>query len=337
MPRPKDKPFVGVDLGGTNMQIGVVVDDGKIIGRARMKTKADEGQATVISRLCEGIREACADAKIEAPDLGGIGIGAPGAIDHENGVVLEAVNLRWNDTPLAKIVKDKLRPGGPVVLDNDVNAAIYGEYRLGAARDAKNVLGVWVGTGIGGGLVLNGNLYQGGMHTAGEIGHTTLLLGAPLGRRSLEQNCSRTAIVERLVYLIRSNHRTKLLDYVELKEGKDGKDEDRLRKIGSKTIAQAFAAEDRLVTFVVEEAAQLLAVPIANMVTTLSLPLVVLGGGFTEALGETWVKLVRRHVRDMVFPSQLRAVDVVASKLEDDAGLLGAAMLAIDAVDHGSK
>lgn len=330
MARAKDRPIVGVDLGGTNVQIGVVDPAGHIIGRARLKTRAEEGQAAVIGRIVGGIREACEEAQVAPAQLGGVGIGAPGAIDPTAGVVIEAVNLRWNNTPLAKLIKDKLRPGGRVVLDNDVNAAIYGEWRMGAAQGAQDVLGVWVGTGIGGGLILNGRMYSGGFFTAGEIGHTTLIPGAPLGRRSFEQNCSRTAIVERLIALLKANQKSKLLDYVEIKDSKAHRDDEKYRKVGSKTIAQAFTNKDRLTVQVVEEVARLVAIPIANMVTVLSLPKVVLGGGFTEALGEPFVKLVREDVRELVFPARCKAVEVVASLLEDDAGLLGAAMLARD-------
>lgn len=330
MARATVKPVVGVDLGGTNMQIGVVDPEGHIIGRARLKTKAEEGQSAVIARLVEGINAACEEAQTTPGKLGGVGIGAPGAIDPATGVVLEAVNLRWNNTPLARIMKDKLRPGGPVLVDNDVNVAIYGEWRMGAAKGATDVLGVWLGTGIGGGLILNGKMYAGGFFTAGEIGHTTLVLGAPLGRRSLEQNCSRTAIVERLVSLIRSNNKSRLLEFVDMKDKKEHRDDEKLRKIGSKTVAQAFTVGDPLTVSVIEEAARLVAVSIANMVTVLSLPKVVLGGGLTEALGEPFVKLVRKDVRELVFPARCKSVEVVASLLEDDAGLLGAAMLVRD-------
>lgn len=337
MPRAMDKPFVGVDLGGTNIQIGVVDSVSRVIGRSRLKTRAEEGRSAVITRIVEGVREACKEAKVAPSQLGGVGIGAPGAIDPIRGVVLEAVNLRWTNVPLAQLIKVALRPGGPVVLDNDVNAAIYGEWRLGAAQGASDVLGVWIGTGIGGGLILNNKLYAGGFLTAGEIGHTTLIPGAPLGRRSLEENCSRSAIVERLVYLLKSNRKSNLLQFVEVKDHKAHLDDEKYRKVGSKTIAAAFMSGDRLTISVVEEVSKLVATSIANMVTTLSLPRVVLGGGFTEAMGEPFVKLVRRDVRAMVFPARCAAVEVVASRLEDDAGLHGAAMLARDAVMHTSR
>jgi glucokinase len=310
------KPYVGIDLGGTNMQIGVVAASNAIIGRSRKKTLAQKGQANIIARIVEGVQHACAEARLNVSQLGGVGIGAPGAIDPAAGVVLEAVNLRWDNVPLAKILQAKLKV--PVLVDNDVNVAVYGEWKAGAARGNRDVLGVWVGTGIGGGLVLHNHLYAGGFFTAGEIGHTILYPNAAMARRSLEQTCSRTAIADRLASLIRSNRKSKLM---QLCAGD-------LTQIKSKMIAAAYSEGDKLVTEVLDEAAQLLGVAIANVVTLLSLPKVVVGGGLTEALGEPWVRKIRKSVRDTAFPARVQAVEVVASALEDDAGLLGAALLA---------
>lgn len=318
----RTKPYVGIDLGGTNMQIGVVAPGNEIIGRSRKKTMADKGQASIIARIVEGVHAACLQAGITVAQLGGLGIGAPGAIDPAAGVVLEAVNLRWNDVPLAKILNTKLHV--PVMVENDVNVAVYGEWKAGAARGDKEVLGVWVGTGIGGGLVLNNALYDGGFFTAGEIGHTILYPNAPMGRRSLEQNCSRTAIAERLVALMRQNRKSMLMQLC----GGD------LTQIKSRMIAAAYSEGDKLTSEVLDEAAQLLGVAIANVVTLLSIQKVVVGGGLTEALGEPWVKKIRKAVREVAFPDRVQAVQVVASQLEDDAGLLGAALLAREKLAH---
>lgn len=310
-------PVVGVDLGGTNMQIGVV-SDRELLGESKRKTKADEGLDAIITRMVSGIEEACAAAKISLRDLAAVGIGAPGAVDPHEGMVLEAVNLRWSDVPLAAIVSKRL--GVPVYLDNDVNVAVYGEYRMGAGAGSKHLLGVWVGTGIGGGLILNDALYYGHFLTAGEIGHTLVLPGNQPGSRSLEHNCSRTAVVDRLVRLIKSNRKSVL---TKLCEG----DYDAIK---SKTVAEAYKRKDELTIEVVDETAQLLGVAIANCVTLLSLERVVLGGGLTEALGEPWVDLVKKQVRKLAFPDLCKKVDVVESSLMDHAGVFGAAMIAVD-------
>lgn len=313
--------FAGIDLGGTNMQIGVVAlgakpDDAKIIGESKKKTKAEEGQDGVIGRLIEGLVEACAGAKISVKDLAGVGIGAPGAVDPGEGVVLEAVNLRWKDLALAALLTKKL--GVPVFLDNDVNVAVYGEHKLGAGRGASDLLGVWVGTGIGGGLILNNELYYGNFMTSGEIGHTILFPNNPPGHRSLEHNCSRTAIVDRLIRLIGSNRKSSLTKLVEGDLG----------KIKSKTVAKAYEDKDPLTIEVVDDAADMLGVSISNAVTLLSLPRVVLGGGFTEALGAPFVERVQASCRRYAFPDRCKKVTIVESELMDHAGVFGAAMIA---------
>jgi glucokinase len=315
---PVDKPFVGVDLGGTNMQIGVVDPAFRLLSTAKRKTKPEEGFEAVLERMVSGIDEACQGAKVPIAQLGGIGVGAPGAVDPDAGVVLEAVNLRWEDVPLASILKKRL--GIPAFLDNDVNVAVYGENRLGAGKNADNLLGVWLGTGIGGGLILNGALYYGHFETAGEIGHTVLFPGNPLGNRTLEQNCSRTAVVDRLVRLISSNHKSMISTMVE----------GDLNRIKSKTIGRAYAEHDELTVEVVEEVAHLLGIAIGGVVTLLSLPRVVLGGGLTEALGQPFVELVEKSTRVVAFPDRCKKVDLVASKLEDNAGVYGAAMIAME-------
>jgi glucokinase len=311
-------PVVGVDLGGTNMQIGVVTQDRALVGESKRKTKADEGFDAILTRLVSGIEEACAAAKISLRDLSAVGIGAPGAVDPRSGVVVEAVNLRWNDVALSDILSKRL--GIPVFLDNDVNVAVYGEYRMGAGAGSKYMLGVWVGTGIGGGLILNDQLYYGHFLTAGEIGHTIAMPGNQPGNRSLEHNCSRTAVVDRLVRLIKSNRKSIL---TKLTDGD-------LDAIKSKTIAEAYKRKDDLTVEVIEEAAALIGISIANCVTLLSLERVVLGGGLTEALGDPWVDLIKKQVRKIAFPDLCKKVDVVGSKLMDHAGVYGAAMIAMD-------
>lgn len=316
MPTTAPSAFVGIDLGGTNMQIGVVSPALKILGRAKKKTKADEGPDAILTRIVQGVEEACADAKLPLTSISALGIGAPGAIDPDKGLVREAANLRWNDLPLAALLRKRLKI--PVIVDNDVNVAVVGEHRQGAGKGASHLLGVWVGTGIGGGLILSNALHYGHFLSAGEIGHTILFPGNPRGHRSLEHNCSRTAVAERLARLLRSNHKSALAKEEGALEG----------DIKSKSIARHYHDGDRLVTEVVDHAADLLGIAIANAVTLLALERVVLGGGLTEALGEPFVKRVRDSVRAYVFPDACREVDVLESKLRDDAGVIGSAILA---------
>jgi glucokinase len=322
---PSAKPYVGIDLGGTNMQVGVVSADLKMLSRAKRKTKPDEGRDAVIDRIVDAINEACQEAKIALADLGGVGIGAPGAVDPRKGVVIEAVNLRWNDLALADLLTKRLKVR--TWLDNDVNVAVLGENRIGAGKGCEHLLGVWCGTGIGAGLILNGSLYYGDAMTAGEIGHTILFPGCPRGSRSLEHNCSRTAVVDRLVRLIRANHPSMIVDEV----GGD------LSAIKSKALGKCYEAGDKLVREVIDTTADMLGVGIANAATLLSLQRVVLGGGLTEAVGKPFVDRVQAAARALVFHDALRRLEVVASKLEDDAGVYGAAMIAADRAEEKSK
>lgn len=324
------RPVVGIDLGGTNINVGVVGADGAVIAGSRVnrKTQAILGVEAVINRIADAVKESCELCHIDIKKCGGVGIGAPGAVDPSRGVVLKAVNLGFTNIMLAERLGKKV--GSRVYLENDVNAAAYGEWRHGAAVGQNDMLAVWIGTGVGGGMVLSGRLYGGGYFTAGEIGHMTLIPNAPFGRRSLEQNCSRTAIAERLMALVASGHASILRKSMEEERKKivEKGDFDPSKLLRSKHIAAAFKQQDPLTLRVVEESAALLGTAIAGVVTLLSLPCVVLGGGFTEALGEDWVRLVRRETRERVFPPELRKVEVLGTKLMDEAGIVGAAMLA---------
>jgi len=315
------KPIIGIDLGGTNMQVGVVSPDRKLLSTARRKTKADEGQDAVIGRIIDGIEEACASAKLKVGDLGAVGIGAPGAVDPHEGVVLEAVNLRWKNTPLAEILTKKL--GVRTYLDNDVNVAVFGEHRMGAGRGASHLFGVWIGTGIGGGLIFDDELYYGHFLTAGEFGHMILFPNNPPGHRSVEHNCSRSAVVDQIVRLIKANRQSMLTEMF------DGD----FDKVKSKQLAKAYEAGDEVTREVIDHAAEMLGIAIGSIVTLLSVQRVVLGGGLTEAIGARWVDLVRESAARIAFPDRCKEVEVVASELEDDAGVLGAALLAGERAD----
>jgi len=312
------KPIVGIDLGGTNMQIGIVDAARTLLGRAKRKTKPEEGLDAVIDRIASGVKEACDDAGLSIKDLGALGIGAPGAIEPKEGVVLEAVNLHWTDVRLADILEQKF--GLPSVVDNDVNAAVYGENRLGSGNNARDLLGVWVGTGIGGGLIIDGRLYYGHHKTAGEVGHMILFPNNPPGYRSLEHNCSRTAVVDRLVRLIKGNRKSIVPTLV------DGD----LSAVKSKTVAKAYEMGDDLTVEIVDHTAELIGIHVAGIVTLLSLGRVVVGGGLTEALGRPFVERIQRFARINAFPAKCQEVDVVPSKLEDNAGVFGAVLIAAE-------
>ena len=318
---------VGVDLGGTNMQIGVLNADGKVIGRCKRKTKSHEGRAEVVKRLVEGVQRALDDAKTPRDRLYAVGVGAPAVVDFEKGTVVKAGNLGWEDVPLREQLSAELRV--PVALDNDANCAAWGEAQLGAARGRGNVLAVWVGTGVGGGLVLGGEIWRGPRLTAGEIGYVVLFPGGQPGMMTVEDICSRTGMVNALRRLLPGHPDSVLHRLIAEKDAErdPAKPAEQPGAITSSMIAKAHEREDELTRKVVDKAAELLGGAIANIVTMLSIDTVVLGGGVTEALGDAYVARVRKGYERAVFPPSLRKIEFVASTLNDDAGMLGAAML----------
>ncbi|MEO1130006.1 MAG: ROK family protein [Planctomycetota bacterium] len=316
---------VGIDLGGTNMQVGVLRRDGEIVGRAHTMTRAEGGPDEVIVRMVGQVREVCDEVGVPLRELGAVGIGAPGAIDATSQVVTNAPNLGWKRVPLGERLGSSLG-GVPVVLDNDVNAAVLGENRRGAGDNAPHALGVWVGTGVGGGLVLNGKVYRGGLGTAGEIGHTVIFPDAPPDDSHMEYHCSRKRVTPKILALLDQGQASVLLEPYR-------RDPD---AVTLQMMAEAYAAGDDLVGEVIDRAADLLGLTIGNVVTLLSMPLILLGGGLTEAMGEKYVRRVESATRANVFPPAIaEKVEVRGTQLGPDAGLIGAGMLAWDRVDGG--
>lgn len=313
---PQRPPVVGIDLGATNINAGVVDAGDRIVGRAAAKTDAAAGRDLVVANIVRAVHEACESAGTPLDDVGAVGVAAAGAMDIPRGVILDAPNLHWTDVPLRGILHKEL--GRPVLLDNDVNGAVWGECHLGAGRGRGDVLGVWVGTGIGGGLVLGGRLYHGDRFTAGEVGNTVIMPGGPRGERTVEDLCSRTGML-RLMRKRVSDHLTSPI--AALAEEDDAHE-------GTQIIAAGDRNGDELVTSVVDRGCELLGIAIANWVTVLSLDTVILGGGITEALGERYVERVRRSFEADVFPARLRDCELRVTELQADAALLGAALLA---------
>lgn len=307
---------VGVDLGGTNMQCGVVDENNAILGRAKKKTKPQDGAEGVLDRLAEGVSEACIDAGIDLDQVAAVGVAAAGAIDIPRGIILNAPNLGWVDLPFKAMLERTL--GKKVLLENDVNGAVWGEYHLGAAKGQGDVIGVWVGTGVGGGLVLNGKLYHGELFTAGEIGHTILEPSQPWGRCKLEEICSRTGMSRMIVSRLHAYPDSIMHELIDPDKG----------IAGSKMLAKGYEAGDTLTVDVIHHAADMLGVAIANCVTLLAVDTVLIGGGVTEALGATWVARIRASFERHVFPERSRAARIFITELRDNAGLLGAALLA---------
>ncbi|MCB9873116.1 MAG: ROK family protein [Planctomycetaceae bacterium] len=311
------KYWVGLDLGGTKMLATVYDAEFKPLGRKRRRTKGSEGADSVTNRMIRTLRDAIEEAKLTPEQVAGIGIGIPGPVDQAKGIVLEAVNLSWENVPLAKLVRSEF--DRPVVVLNDVDAGVYGEYRFGAAKSARTALGIFPGTGIGGGCVYDGQIIRGKRNSCMEIGHISImpdgqLCGCGL-RGCLETEASRLAIsaeVAKAAYRGEAPHVMKTVGTT-------------LADIRSSVLAEAIAAGDKVVEQIVRRAARILGTAVATSVHLLCPDVIVLGGGLVEAMPELYVETVASAAKKAVMPSFADTFKVVAAKLGDDAGVLGCA------------
>lgn len=311
---------IGVDMGGTKILSAVIDAEGNILGTAKVPTKADRGPSVVIDRIAGSIRKAIDKSGVAAASIQAVGIGAPGPLDPATGVVIFAPNLRWKDVRL----KDELeaRVGFPTYVDNDVNVGTLGEHVFGAGQGFQNVVGIFVGTGIGGGIILQGELFHGASKTAGEIGHIIVKAGGPrcgCGTRGcLEAIASRTAMTKQFQKAIKKGQKSVLS---ELTRGD-------LSAIRSGVLAKAIRLNDKLTLKVIKKTTKYLGVGIGSIVNFLNPEMIVLGGGVVEALDDTFLDDIRAAAKKYALPNTLSGVQIVPAKLGDNAGILGAAALA---------
>jgi glucokinase len=309
--------WIGFDLGGTKMLATVYDADFNPIGKYRTKTKGHEGAEAGLSRIITTIHRALEDAGVDAASIHGLGIGCPGPLDLDRGILEDAPNLGWSDVPVKAVLEESL--DCPVIIMNDVDAGIYGEYRFGAARDRRTALGVFPGTGIGGGCVYEGQIIRGSKSTCMEIGHIQIMPEGPLcgcGRRGcLEAVASRLVIASRAAAAAYRGQAPHLL-----KEYGTN-----LTNIRSGALAESIAAGDEVIELIVREAARHIGRAVASAVHLLAPDVVVLGGGMVEAMPELFVTEVRDTAKRRVLPTFADTFEVAVAELGDDAGVLGAA------------
>ena len=318
------KLLVGVDLGGTSLLAVGTTTKGKILGEKKRKTRAEEGASAVLQRMIKAIQGAVDEAGAKMKDVRAIGIGAPGPLNPRTGVILHAPNLgpTWNNMPVAAYISDKL--GRPAFLANDVDVGAVGEQAFGAGMGYKDLVAIFVGTGIGGGVVLGGKLYQGNRYTAGEVGHTVLLADGPIcgcGKTGCaEALASRTAI-EREIRAGIAAGRESVVPEILRETGRD--------TMSSSVIEAALEQDDALTQEVMAKAEYYMGILIANVVNLLDPQVIVVGGGVVERLGATYLDPVREAAEHYYINQTDRdQVRIVQTQLGDYAGVLGAAILA---------
>jgi len=315
---------LGIDIGGTNLVVGSVAEDGSALHALDSEpTHAEAGQTDVLDRLITLAQRTIERTRkeVSGADIIGVGVGAPGPLDTKRGIVLLTPNLGWVNLPLRQIIHERL--GLPAALDNDANCAVLGEWWMGAARGTRNAIGITIGTGIGGGIIVDGKLYHGASDCAGEIGHTTI---DTEGRRCkcgnygcLEAYASGPNIAMRAVEEIKAGAVSRLADYV----GGD------LRQVTAQTVYQAAHDGDQLALEVVNDTAKFLGVGIANLVNVFNPEVVVVCGGVTLA-GDRLFDPLRREVARRAFKPAVSVCRIIPCELSGTAGVYGAAKVYLE-------
>jgi len=308
-----DAYWLGVDLGGTKILTGLFDDSMKLLARAKTSTGAENGPAGVFARVAQTVDSVLLEAKIDASQISGMGFGIPGQIEPGVAKVRFAPNLDWRDLD----VKPLLPPtwNWPIVLENDVRMGTYGEFAHGAAKGAQNVFGIFVGTGVGGGLILNGELFNGFNGHAGEIGHIII---------HWRRGTALESIAGRKFQMKRAKE---ILDDSPKRVRKEWKGID-LEKVKSSQLAEYYQRDDPIAVFLIDDAARALGAAIASVVNLLSPQIVVIGGGVTLALGETFIERIWEIAQRYTLPGATNGMSCVAAALGDDSGIIGSASFA---------
>ncbi len=308
--------MLGVDLGGTKVETALVDSQGNIVSSHRHPTHPEKGADRVIEDISICVDQCLSKAKGNARALG---IGIAAQVD-ESGVVLSSPNLGWEDFPLREKLEERLKL--PVVVANDVRAAAMGEWRFGAGKGADDLVVVFVGTGIGGGVISGGNLLHGCSHTAGELGHTTLIVDGRKchcpNRGCLEAYAGGWAIAERAQEAVRAKPRAgkKLISLAGSVE-----------KITAAVVSQAYHDEDPMALQLFMETAHYLSSGLVSIVNAFNPCLLILGGGVIEGLPEL-IKIAEEEIRRRALRTSVDNLSIVKAALGKESGIMGAAALA---------
>ncbi len=311
-------PVIAADIGGTKILAALFLPDGKLFAKATRPTHVAEGVSPVIDRLFSAIDDLLNQNGIKPGQLGGIGIACAGGVDTGHGIVVTpSPNMPgWTDVALGEIVGKKYNVKTAIV--NDASAAALGEHRFGAGKGVKNLVLLTLGTGIGGGIIIDGNLYLGAIGAAGELGHMTIEDNGPAcgcgNRGCLEVLASGSAIARDAVKRIRQGSKTNI---VTMTGGK-------MESVTAEIVAEAARSGDVLARDVMARAAYYLGVGLVNIVNIFNPEMVVIGGGMA-ALGDILIEPGRKLVAERAFSISSRAVRIVTAKLGNEAGVYGAA------------
>ena len=307
---------IGIDLGGTKVLTGLINKaTGEVVYSVKKKTKKDKGPTKILEKIIETVNELLAENK--GIKIDSIGIGAAGQVDREKGILLSAPNLDCFNVKIKEIIEKEFDI--PTFIGNDVEIATLGEMKFGAGKGYKNLVCVFVGTGVGSGIVRDGELYTGATGTAGEIGHIVVDYG---GRQCgcgamgcLEAYASRSAIEKRITGALKKGRNSLILDYME-----DGS------SMTSGMIKKALEKGDELVTQALDEASEYLSAGLASIINFINPELIILGGGLIDAIDYFYSKtILKAHVKAL--PTPASKIEFKKAQLGDFSGVIGAAFL----------
>ncbi|TYQ15935.1 UNVERIFIED_CONTAM: glucokinase [Acetivibrio alkalicellulosi] len=311
--------YICMDIGGTKV-LGAIIDEkNNIIYRVKKKTRAEKGVEIIEERIISVAQDLLKESGIEKSDIVAIGAGAPGVINEDKGEIIYAPNLPWKNYDIKKAIENKF--GIPFFLGNDANIGMMGEWKYGAAVKKKNVVGIFVGTGVGGGLVINNKLFSGPRYLAGELGHMVLNPEGPYcncGQRGcLEAYSGKVSMTKEIKNQIQRGRSTILKDLIDMEEG----------VIRSKPLKMAVDQKDSLAIEVVDKAVYYLAAGAGSLINIFNPDMVVIGGGVIESLGDYIMPQLKRYIKRFTLPDILEGTEIVPSVLKDDAILFGSLAL----------
>ncbi len=310
---------IGVDLGGTNIAVGVVTEDLKIIGRGKVKTKCPRPAEEIFDDIAVAIDMAVKDAKISMDDVISVGVGTPGSVNKSNGYIEFANNLDFNKVPAKEMLEARI--GKTVYLDNDANCAALGEAIAGVGKGVGNFVAVTLGTGVGSGIIVNGKIVSGVNYAAGEMGHMVICVDGEqcnCGRRGCwEQYASATALIAQTKDAMRHDHDSKMWQLVN----------DNIDAVSGRTAFDAMRMGDKTGKAVVDRYVYYLAAGVINIINALQPEIICIGGGVGHE-GETILEPLRTHVkRERYSIYAANQTKIMAAELGNDAGIFGAALL----------
>ncbi len=302
---------LAADVGGTNTRMAVVTDEGEILTLLKKSTRCKEGRDEMVKFLVSLARETIEESQLPTEKICGMGIGFPGPLDAESGIIFNPPNLTgWDNVPLKDILEEELKM--PVSVENDANSAALGEWWKGAGTGTNSMVCITLGTGVGGGIILDGRVWHGASCIAGEIGHTTVIrngIKCTCGNKGcLEAYASSRGIIERVnIALSEKNDKDKFQPITELKQ-----------------LDQLVMQGNEIILDVINETGVIVGIAVANLANLLNPEMVVLFGGVTN-LGENLITPLKEEVKKRAFKKATESLRIEVAKLGDNSGILGAA------------